>query len=65
MSDPAHSQDIPATDGEAVIMAVILARAIDRAIPHEGGFTFVWTANAPEQVEAALAELGYRLAPLN
>jgi len=48
--------------GEIVINAVVRAAAIDSAILHDDEtFTFVWAANAPEQIEAALAEAGWQL----
>lgn len=48
--------------GEIIINAIIKADAIQQAIPAEGGGTiFVWSANAEEQIEAALNEMGYEL----
>lgn len=47
--------------GEIVIDAVIRAAAVESAICVGDSTIFVWSANAPEQVEAALAEAGYRL----
>lgn len=44
-------------NGHQIIDAVIRASALDGAIPHQdGSFTFVWAANAAEQIEAAMAE---------
>jgi hypothetical protein len=48
--------------GETIIQAVIRAAAIESAIPNEeNGMIFVWSANAPEQIEAAISELGVTL----
>lgn len=48
--------------GEIIIQAVIRAAAIERAEhPTPESTIFVWTANAAEQIEAALAEAGYAL----
>lgn len=48
--------------GETIIQAVIRAAAIESAIPNkENGMIFVWSANAAEQVEAAISELGVTL----
>lgn len=45
------------TTGHQIIDAVIRASALDGAIPHkDGSFTFVWAANAAEQIEAAMVE---------
>lgn len=53
------------TDGDIVISAVIRARAIDEVeFTEDGDIIFIWAANAPEQIEAALAEQGYRLTKL-
>lgn len=50
------------TPGEIIIDAVIRAAAIESATPAgNGGWIFMWAANAPEQIEAALAELGYTI----
>jgi hypothetical protein len=50
------------TEGDILINAVNMARAIDEVIfTDEGDIIFIWAANAPEQIEAALAEQGYRL----
>lgn len=52
--------------GEVIIQAVIRAAAIENAVPHkDGGWIFVWSANAAEQIEAALHEAGYTLCPNN
>lgn len=52
--------------GDAIIQAVIRAAAIDKAIPNkEGGMIFVWSANAAEQIEAAMRESGITLVPNN
>lgn len=48
--------------GQIIIDAVIRAAAIESAIKADnGGIVFVWSANAAEQIEAALAEAGYEL----
>jgi len=47
--------------GEILIDAVIRAGAIESAIQAGDATVFVWAANAPEQIEAALAEAGYRV----
>jgi hypothetical protein len=50
--------------GEIIIAAVIRAAAIENAVPTgDGGWVFVWAANASEQIEAALNESGYTLCP--
>jgi transcriptional/translational regulatory protein YebC/TACO1 len=50
------------TEGEIVVNAVIMASAIQEIIEDEDDECYiVWAANAPEQIEAALAEQGYRL----
>ena len=50
--------------GEIIINAVIRAAAIERAEhPTPESTIFVWTANAAEQIEAALNEAGYMLCP--
>ena len=50
--------------GEIIINAVIRAAAIERAEhPTPESTSFVWTANAAEQIEAALNEAGYMLCP--
>jgi len=50
--------------GEIIIAAVIRAAAIENAVPTgDGGWVFVWSANASEQIEAALNEAGYTLCP--
>ena len=51
----------PESPGETIIDAVIRAGAIETAIQEGDATIFVWAANAPEQVEAALAEAGYRV----
>ena len=52
--------------GEIIINAVIRAAAIERAEhPTPESTIFVWTANAAEQIEAALNEAGYMLCPNN
>jgi transcriptional/translational regulatory protein YebC/TACO1 len=47
--------------GETIVDAVIRAGAIETAIQAGDATIIVWAANAPEQVEAALAEAGYRV----
>lgn len=47
--------------GEAVMMAVIRARAIERMITESGTHLFVWRANATEQIEAALKDFGFEV----
>jgi len=49
------------SEGDAVILAVSMANAISEVELHEDAVVFIWQANAAEQIEAALAELGYRL----
>lgn len=49
--------------GEIIIDAVIRASAIETAVKAEGATIFVWSANAAEQIEAALQESGYELRP--
>jgi hypothetical protein len=53
------------THGDIIINAVIRAAAIDRAEPApNGAWIFVWSANAAEQIEAALREAGHQLMPI-
>lgn len=53
------------TEGEVVVNAIIMASAIQEIIEDEDGECYiVWAANAPEQIEAALAEQGYQLTKL-
>lgn len=48
--------------GEIIIDAVVRAAAINRVIVGiDGTTTFVWEANSPEQIEAAIRESGYEL----
>jgi EamA domain-containing membrane protein RarD len=51
--------------GDIVINAVIRAAAIDSAEIIGDASIFVWAANAAEQIEAALADAGYRLVPIS
>jgi len=61
---PANHAPTKMNIGEIIIAAVIRAAAIENAVPHEdGGWIFVWSANAAEQIEAALHEAGYTLCP--
>jgi hypothetical protein len=50
--------------GEVIISAVIRARGIYDSIKTDEGNMFIWSANAEEQIEAALEELGYKLIPI-
>lgn len=51
--------------GQIVIDAVCRAGAIESAIhPTPDTTIFIWSANADEQIEAALNEAGYTLAEL-
>lgn len=52
-------------NGDIIIDAVIRASAIESAIIEDNGTIFVWSANASEQIEAALLEAGYRLTPVD
>lgn len=48
------------SQGEIIIDAVVRAAAIKRVIVGiDGTTTFVWEANSPEQIEAAIREAGY------
>ena len=50
--------------GQIVIDAVVKAGAIESAEhPTPESTVFVWSANAAEQIEAALAESGYTIVP--
>lgn len=49
--------------GEILVDVVIRAAALEGAVLAGDATIFVWSANAPEQIEAALAEAGYRLVP--
>ena len=53
------------TPGEILVDVVIRAAALEGAIQVDDATIFVWAANAPEQIEAALAEAGYRLEVLS
>lgn len=48
-------------DGEIIIDAVIRAAALEKAEITDTGCIFVWSANAAEQIESALAEAGFKL----
>lgn len=58
------TEEIPATPGEAIIESVIRTGCLDVHFD-EGGYTgavlFVWNANAAEQLEAAIEDLGYKI----
>ena len=59
-----NADEMP-TEGEVVINAVIMASAIQEIVECEDGECYIlWAANSPEQIEAALAEQGYRLTKL-
>lgn len=62
MHDSDAPQD-PATmePGAVVIESVIMAMAINEITIRPDGFMFHWAANAPEQIEAALAQLGWEV----
>lgn len=48
--------------GQAIIDAVIRAAGVQDAVhPTNDSTIFIWSANAAEQIEAALAEAGYKL----
>jgi hypothetical protein len=49
------------TDGDIIISSVIRAAAIDDIEDAGDDWIIIWAANAPEQIEAALAEQGYKL----
>jgi hypothetical protein len=55
------SKEYTPTEGEIVINAVIRAAVIDNIEDAGDDWIIVWAANAPEQIEAALAEQGYKL----
>ena len=57
--------DTMKTAGEIIIDAVIRSAAIERAVLVEDATIFVWSANAAEQIEAAIREAGYALEPDN
>ena len=44
-----------------MIEAVVLAQAIQSVEIDDDGMTFVWAANSPEQLEAALNTLGWEI----
>lgn len=45
--------------GEIIIDTIIRSKAITHAEITDTGTVFVWAANSPEQIEAALQEAGY------
>ena len=47
--------------GNVIINAIIESKALDRAIVEPNGTVFIWSANAAEQIEAALLSAGYKL----
>jgi septum formation inhibitor MinC len=49
------------TPGDIVVNAVIRASALAGVELDDDGVIFIWEANAPEQIEAALAEAGWEL----
>lgn len=50
--------------GNIIIDAIIESKALDRAIVATNGTLFIWSANAAEQIEAALFNAGYKLEKL-
>lgn len=53
------------TTGEIIIEGIVQAGALQSAeVMENGNCIFVWHANAEEQIEAALARLGYQLTPI-
>lgn len=55
------SKEYTPTDGDIIISSVIRAAAIDDIEDGGDDWIIIWAANAPEQIEAALAEQGYKL----
>lgn len=49
------------TPGDIIVNAVIRASALAGVEIDDDGVIFIWEANAPEQIEAALAEAGWEL----
>lgn len=49
------------TAGDAVIAAIIAADAIGNVTENDDGTVVVLNANAPEQIEAALAKAGWKM----
>lgn len=56
-SDP----DCPNTAGEAVVNAICFTGCVTPMRRGNYGNIMVWKANAAEQIEARLAEMGWRL----
>jgi hypothetical protein len=48
-------------EGEVVMLAVAMAGAIAAVYESGDGYSLAWEANADEQIEAALADIGYKL----
>ena len=60
--EPLEKEQGPTTPGEVVMEAVIRGSAIQKVLPRQdGGLIFVWAANAVDQIEAALEELGWEV----
>jgi hypothetical protein len=66
------ADEIPTTGGDAVIWAVCRAAAIERTVviledgselpqDDQSAQIFLWNSNAAEQIEAAMAEIGYEI----
>ena len=58
-----ESKPRPLTPGEILVEAVCRAKALEHAVATPEGVIFVWAANSAEQLEAAIAELGWELKP--
>ncbi len=47
--------------GNIIISSVIMSNALESSEKVGDNYLFVWSANAAEQIEAALSQMGYKL----
>ncbi len=59
--DNPNDPDCPTTAGDAIINAVGFTGAVEVAYHDETSTVFAWKANANEQLEARMAELGWKV----
>lgn len=61
MSDHLHYEQTVPNTGDIIIQSIIRASALESVLTIDEGYLFIWSANAAEQIEAALNEAGYKL----
>lgn len=59
--DDRNDPDCPTSAGEAIINAIGFTGAIEVAEHTDEHTIFVWKANAAEQIEARMAEIGWKV----